>query len=133
MWHLAHLQHGQRCDARSWKSPYGWMNAFVDRGWHNTSPVPSSLNTLDPSFAATMSDEYALPPALTRLFDMSAPYSRAATEAITARRAAMPEQRLFFDRLLAFAEVDGEGCKLLTLCLERAEPATRSLLPMNRY
>ncbi|BEI91398.1 uncharacterized protein CcaverHIS019_0402180 [Cutaneotrichosporon cavernicola] len=51
-------------------------------------------------------DEYALPNTVLRYFDLgSAPYRDAAD--IVARRKASPDGRLFFDRLLAFAEIDG--------------------------
>ncbi|GMK58873.1 hypothetical protein CspeluHIS016_0603150 [Cutaneotrichosporon spelunceum] len=51
-------------------------------------------------------DEYALPNTVLRYFDLgSPPYCDA--EDIVARRKASPDGRLFFDRLLAFADIDG--------------------------
>ncbi|CAK9787296.1 hypothetical protein CC85DRAFT_327181 [Cutaneotrichosporon oleaginosum] len=51
-------------------------------------------------------DDYALPNTVLRYFDLgSAPYREAAD--IGARRKASPDGRLFFDRLLAFADIDG--------------------------
>lgn len=54
------------------------------------------------------SDEYALPGTILRYFDLAASPYGAVAEDIAARRKAAPEGKLFFDRLLEFAEIDGE-------------------------
>lgn len=56
------------------------------------------------------SDEYALPGTILRYFDLTAsPYGGGAAEDIQAKRKAAPGGKLFFDRLLEFASIDGES------------------------
>jgi hypothetical protein len=52
-------------------------------------------------------DDYALPNTVLRHFDLASASYRDASD-IGARRKASPDGRLFFDRLLAFADIDGE-------------------------
>ncbi|TXT07258.1 hypothetical protein VHUM_03428 [Vanrija humicola] len=54
-----------------------------------------------------MGDEYAIPASLLRYFDLAAlPYGSTGTD-IEARRSASPDGKLFYDRLLSFASLDG--------------------------
>lgn len=55
-----------------------------------------------------MGDEYELPASLLRYFDLAAlPYSSTSDD-INARRASSPDGKLFYDRLLSFASLDGK-------------------------
>ena len=54
-------------------------------------------------------DEFAIPTTVLRHFELaSSPYSESVVRDITNRRRSYPDQKLFFDRLLAFAELDGQ-------------------------
>ncbi|KAK8869684.1 hypothetical protein IAR55_000252 [Kwoniella newhampshirensis] len=69
-------------------------------------------------------DEFAIPTTILRHFDLaSTPWSEAASRDVDERRNKLPGGQLFFDRLLAFAQIDGNS-----LYPPRTPAAVRRLL-----
>ncbi|WWD16050.1 hypothetical protein CI109_100475 [Kwoniella shandongensis] len=69
-------------------------------------------------------DEFAIPTTILRHSDLaSTPWTESASREVDERRKRLPDGRLFFDRLLAFAELDGQS-----LYPPRTPAAVRRLL-----